>query len=279
MRPLAFAFVLLATTASAQTGCASATDGEATSDPAPDTSQVVETREITAGETAVMLVTEIHAPSAENREVPPAMLNVHDNERTSVDAALDVVRETGGLVMHLTHTGDRNLTFEVDGRSYTADPNRMFTAIGRERTLSQHSTASPAALDALAAFADEVLAAYTALDPAVVVALHNNTDERYSVASYLPGADYASDAADVTLHEGTDPDDFFFVTDRALFDALTARGFNAVLQDNDAATDDGSLSVWAAQNNRPYVNVEAQHGHREEQARMIRALVEVLAAR
>ena len=39
------------------------------------------------------------------------------------------------------------------------------------------------------------------------------------------------------------------------------------------------VSVWAAQNGRPYVNVEAQHGHREEQARMIRALAEVLAER
>ena len=70
-----------------------------------------------------------------------------------------------------------------------------------------------------------------------------------------------------------------FVTDRALYDALVGEGFNAVLQDNDAATDDGSLSVWAAREGVPYVNVEAQHGHRAEQAAMIDALVGVLESR
>ncbi len=120
---------------------------------------------------------------------------------------------------------------------------------------------------------------YAAVPPAVVLTLHNNTEGGYSARSYEPGAEYASDAAAVTVHAGTDPDDFFFVTDRALYDALVAEGFNAVLQDNDAATDDGSLSVWAAREGVPYVNVEAQHGHRAEQARMISALVDVLSER
>ena len=225
------------------------------------------------GETSVDLV--LH----HERDAPLAMLNLHDDESTSVEAALDVIRETGGRVVELSHTGDRNVTFQVGGATYEADPNRMFTDAGRQRTLAALSTADPDALAALGAFSDEVLEAYTALDPAVVVTLHNNTEGRYSARSYASGGDYERDAEAVTIHDGTDPDDFFFVTDRALYDALAARGFNAVLQDNARATDDGSLSVWAAQNGRPYVNVEAQHGHREEQARMIRALAEVLAER
>ncbi len=207
------------------------------------------------------------------------MLNLHDDESTSVDAALDVTRTTGGWVVELQHSGDRNLDFVVGGETFTADPNRMFTAAGRAKTLAALSSATPEAEAALESFAATVLKAYTDLDPAVVVTLHNNTEDNYSVRSYASGGIYEADAEAVTLHPGTDADDFFFVTDRALYDALTARGFNAVLQDNARATDDGSLSVWAAQNDRPYVNVEAQHGHREEQARMIRALVEVIGAR
>lgn len=204
------------------------------------------------------------------------MLNLHDDESTSVDAALAVLPEIGGWVVELTHTGDRNLEFVVDGRSYTADPNRIFTPAGRQRTLASLSSATPQAFEALEAFSASVLNAYTRLDPPVVITLHNNTENSYSAASYASGGEYESDAEAVMIHEGSDPDDFFFVTDRPIYDALVARGFNAVLQDNARATDDGSLSVWASQNDRPYVNVEAQHGHQAEQERMIRALAEVL---
>ena len=208
---------------------------------------------------------------------PLNALNLHDDESTSVEAALDVLRETGGRLVELVHTGERNVTFEAAGETYRADPNRMFTAAGRQRTLAALSSAAPEARAALEAFADSVLAVYSAVPPAVVITLHNNTDAHYSARSYASGGEYAAEAEAVAIQAGADPDDFFFVTDRALYDALAARGFNAVLQDNDAATDDGSLSVWAAQNGRPYVNVEAEHGHRAEQARMIRALVDVLS--
>ena len=230
----------------------------------------VDTLAVAAGETAVRLV--VHAFPG---ETAVNMLNVHDDEGTSVEAALDVARERGGRVVEIVHTGERNLTFAVGGRRYTADPNRMFTDAGRRRTLRPQP--DPAALDALRAFADTVLAVYARAPTAVVVTLHNNTPDGYSARSYEPGAEYAGDAAAVVVRTGSDPDDFFFVTDRALYDALVGRGFNAVLQDNAAATDDGSLSVWAAREGVPYVNVEAERGHRAEQVRMVRALVGVLA--
>jgi len=204
-------------------------------------------------------------------------LNLHDDEETSVEAAKAVVGAHGGRVVELVHSGERNVTFGVGGRTYQADPNRMFTEAGRRRTLASLSQADDVAEAALEAFADSVLALYTAVEPVVVVTLHNNTDENYSARSYAAGAEYATDAAAVTIHPGTDADDFFFVTDRAIYDALVARGFNAVLQDNDAATDDGSLSVWAARHGVPYVNVEAQHGHTEAQSRMLEVLREVIA--
>ncbi len=241
--------------------------------PAGD-SLAVTSRELRLGDSPVTLRT--HQRGAGGAPVAFHALNLHDNESTSVDAALDVVRQRGGRVVELVHSGDRNATFQVGGQSFTADPNRMFTDAGRARTLASLSRDTPQARAALAAFADTVLAAYTAPGPAVVVTLHNNTPDGYSARSYQAGREYETDAAAVTVHPGSDPDDFFFVTDRGLYDALVARGFNAVLQDNAAATDDGSLSVWAAQNGAPYVNVEAQHGHRDQQARMIGALVDVL---
>ena len=210
---------------------------------------------------------------------PLNALVLHDDEDTAVEAALDVLRQRGGRVVELVHSGERRVAFGVEGRTYSADPNRMFTAAGLRRTLGENGVADPEAFSALGRFAAAAMDVYAPTPPAVVVTFHNNTEGRYSAASYAPGAEYASDAAAVTVHDGADPDDFFFVTDRAHYDALVARGFNAVLQDNATVTDDGSLSVWAARQGVPYVNVEAQHGHRAEQARMIAALLDTLSGR
>lgn len=302
MRSLVLALALVSTSACAQSGDkpATADDGRQrradsviavpnapeadVPDPVTPDSVTTVSMDVALGEGAVAV--RVHTAPITDALAGPGFetfplnaLNLHDDESTSVEAALDVIRQRGGRVVELAHSGDRNVTFRVGGETYAADPNRMFTPAGRRRTLAALSTADPAALDALAAFADSVLALYAAVPPAVVVTLHNNTPGNYSAASYRPGAEYASDAAAVTVHDGADPDDFFFVTDPDLYAALAARGFNAVLQDNDAATDDGSLSVWAAREGVPYVNVEAEHGHRQQQARMIGALLDVLEER
>ena len=109
-----------------------------------------------------------------------------------------------------------------------------------------------------------------------VVALHNNTPERYGANSYAPGQEYAQDAAAVHLVPGSDLDDFFFVTEHGIYQALVELGFNVVLQNNAAVTDDGSLSVYCGQHRIPYVNVEAQHGHLRQQIDMLTSLFTVL---
>lgn len=237
-----------------------------------DTSVSVRTTGYTLGETEVAVrVTERLCLGA-----CWAAIVVHDDEDTAVEAALDVIGRHGGRLVELRHTGTRNLTFRLGGATFTVDPNRIFTDAGRGRTLATLSRDTPAARAAVAALADTLLAVYG--EPSVVVALHNNTEANYSAASYRPGGSEAREAAAVHLEPGADPDDFVFVTTRPLLDAVAASGVNAVLQNNDAATDDGSLSVWAAQNGRPYVNVEAQHGHLEANVRLVEALPDWLGA-
>ena len=209
------------------------------------------------------------------------LFNMHDDENTSVEAARAVLRDVTGRLVELRHAGARNLAFRstapgADTARFAVDPNRIFTNAGAARTLAALSRADAAVLLAVRAFADTVLAR-AGLDTArTVVTLHNNTDRNYSLRSYLAGGDSHADAAAVHQAPGRDEDDFFFVTERALFDALAARGFNAVLQDNARVTDDGSLSVLAARRGQRYVNVEAEHGHADVQAAMIRALLDVL---
>ncbi len=227
--------------------------------------------------TTVTVVEHRYAGPGQGSASGVVLLNVHDDENTSVEAGLDVLAARGGRLLELQHGGTRNLTFVMDTARFVADPNRMFTDLGARRSLERLSRYSLCAHAALRAFADTLLAR-TGLDTArTIVTLHNNTEANYNVRSYLPGAEYASDAAAVYVNPRADPDDFFFVTERALYDALRRRGFNVALQNNAAVTDDGSLSVLAARQHQRYVNVEAQHGHRAEQARMLTALLDVLA--
>lgn len=207
------------------------------------------------------------------------LLNVHDDENTAVEAGRAVLARRGGRLVELRHTGARTLALRrppPDTARSAVDPNRMFTDAGAERSLRALGRFDPAVLRGVRAFADTLLAR-AGLDTArVVVALHNNTEANYSVRSYMRGGEYAADAALVFRNPRMDDDDFFYVTDRAVFDALRRRAFNVVLQDNRRVTDDGSLSVLAALRGQRYVNVEAQHGHLAQQTRMLTALLDVL---
>jgi hypothetical protein len=231
----------------------------------------VATHVVMVGETEVQLVVTEGRPGL-------TMLVLHDDENTAVDAGVEVVRRHGGRLVELRAGGERIVRFNLGGRTHAFDPNRVFTLVGARETLRALSPSgfSPAALDAVRRFAREVLAVgFDSAAPAVIT-LHNNTDGAYSATSYSLTGDLAADASAMHVPLDAESDDFFFITDRRVYSALHDLGFSVVLQNNETATDDGSLSVWAGRRGLPYVNVEAQHGHLEQQVRMLEALGEVL---
>ena len=202
--------------------------------------------------------------------------NLHDDENTAVEAGLVALRRSGGRLVELRHGGTRDVRFRLDGETFAVDPNRIFTNEGARRTLAKLSRRTIEAEAAVDRFAKDLLSLCSIERADVVIALHNSTEGHYSALSYAKGGELASDAAAVFIKDGNDPDDFFFVTETAVFDALRRRGFNVVLQDNRRVTDDGSLSVYCGRAGVRYINVEAQHGQREEQVAMILALRDVL---
>jgi hypothetical protein len=227
-------------------------------------------RQLRLGETAVDVV-------VSERPGPKHLFcNLHDDENTSVEAGLVALRRSGGRLVELQHGGPRHIAFRLDGGEFVVDPNRIFTAEGARRTLAKLSRRTIEAERAVERFAKDLLAVYAIERADVVIALHNNTEGQYSALSYEKGGVFAADASAVFIKDGSDPDDFFFVTEAAVFDALRHRGYNVVLQDNRRVTDDGSLSVYCGRAGVRYINVEAQNGHLEQQVAMIRALQGVL---
>jgi hypothetical protein len=227
-------------------------------------------RQLRLGETTVDVVIS-ERPGSKH-----VFCNLHDDENTAVEAGLIALRRFGGRLVELRHGGTRDITFRLDGETFAVDPNRIFTTEGARRILAKLSRRTIEAEHAVDRFAKDLLSTYAIEQSDVVIALHNSTEGHYSALSYEKGGELASDAAAVFIKDGSDPDDFFFVTEPAVFDALRRRGFNVVLQDNRRVTDDGSLSVYCGRAGVRYINVEAQHGHREEQVAMIMALEEVL---
>ena len=217
----------------------------------------------------------------------------HHNEQGALRAAREAVAARGGRFVEVEALDEaglpaRRLRFRVAGKNYSVDPNRIYTANGR-RCLNL----PPDAEAAVKAFAESLLALLFAPGGArlregetLLVAVHNNGDvekspvaERDSdlsaVAFVRPlrsratfrGA-FEESAAGVYLSNAEeDEDNFIIVTEPRLLGPFAARGFNVIVQKPAAqlrapvcTMDDGSLSVYAAFNNIPYVNLEVDIG-------------------
>jgi hypothetical protein len=218
----------------------------------------------------------IEAAEAVVRERSVLYVNLHDDEDTAVQAGMMELQRRGGRLVELRHSGHRNIEFGLGGRRYAFDPNRIFTRRGIAQTLARLSRRDTEAENAVARFAEELLELYDVGRADAIIALHNNGGHSYSAASYTQGQHLAGDAQDVYLAPGFDPSDFYFVTERLVFEAIRDRRLNVVLQDNRRVADDGSLSVYCARAGVRYINVEARHGHLNEQAEMLRILGDVL---
>lgn len=224
--------------------------------------------------------TEVKAKLYQNKGLDSDItyLNLHRNENVSVQAAKDTVKNQGGRLIYLEHPGQRYISFNLDGKEYEFDTNRIFTDKGIESTLKERGNYSTRAFSEVKKFQEWLLRTYELGKSKVIVAVHNNTNESYSIKWYMKGGKYEKDAKEVHQEKDKDADNFFFVSEKDSFDHLKSQGYNVALQ-ADVPTDDGSLSVYWARKNKekdtsPYINVEAQNSsdQLEEQKKMLLAI-------
>jgi hypothetical protein len=199
------------------------------------------------------------------------MLNLHDNEITSVEAARNILQQSGGVLVNINNNYERLVSFTLKGKTYQFDPNRMFTRIGIMADLfEQNKVCNQAAVRAIEGFAKFVLSKIPRTS--TLIALHNNDHNNFSIYSYLKDEDLKKDVQAVYCNESHDVDNFFLTTDRKLFNQMRESGYNVILQHRKAA-DDGSLSVFYGRRNKSYVNVEAETGQVKQQEQMIGRVV------
>lgn len=188
-------------------------------------------------------------------------VHLHQNETTALQAAQNTLKNQGGNLITIKHSGSRNIVFHLKTQRFEFDPNRIFTEQGIKTTLSQFGSYTIEAHHEV-----EKLARYlkNLLPQGKIIAVHNNAT--YSLKDYLPGHNLEHDAQLVHFSPGHFYRNFFLVTTLHDFLRLKNEGLNSILQ-NKSATDDGSLSIYLA--HQHYINVEAGYDQLAQQMKML----------
>lgn len=203
-------------------------------------------------------------------------VNVHDNETTSVQAAEKYLEKIGGRIINIENNGERLINFSHKGQSFTFDPNRIYSPAGISSTITILSSCyDPDAAKEVSDFAVSFIADYIN-SSSLIISLHNNVDSSLSVLSYKNMQAGSDSSSQVFINPAMDADDFMLTTDMSLFARIKEKNINVVYENVEAIEDDGSLSVYAARHNIPYINVEAQHEHSEEQLSMLKSIDDII---
>lgn len=201
------------------------------------------------------------------------LVNLHDNENTAIEAYQSLPDNLNLNLLEIEQAGNRLLKYKWGNKAYSFDPNRIFSKTAISKTLAANNKTYPTQLaDKVNQFAEELLKQFTGNNKEkYLIALHNNTDGNFSISTYQ-GSD---NTGKIFINKNLDPDDFFIVTLEQDFEKLRSENQNVVLQSINAE-DDGSLSVYCQKNGIPFINIEAQHSHREPQAKMIQLVYNLL---
>ena len=208
------------------------------------------------------------------------LINLHENESTSIEAGISIVEEFGGQFLHLHHEGSRNLRFKYQHKNLEIDPNRIFSKHGILKSLKDLNPALEdfgPALTSIEHFATLIKTqlsqnAYTQQQP--LIALHNNQgDGEYTIHSLKN-----DDSIDkIHLSQTHFIYDFYYVLDQHHYNQLAEKDFHVALQKHykniHTSLHDGSLSLYFGERNLHYINIEAKIGHLDQQIKMIKQLI------
>lgn len=229
-------------------------------------------KDYSIGETEISVIEQCYYPCQQG----VLFINLHHDEKTSLNAAKQYLNKIVGRLINIENNGERLISFKYKGFNYTFDPNRIYSSYGIDTSitnLSGHYNYA-AALE-VSKFAKSLINDF--IDSSnLIISLHNNRDSSLSISTFKDPSDISNSSAEVFINPAMDIDDFILTTDKSLFNRIKEKNINVVCEDINAIKDDGSLSVYAARNKIPYLNIEAEHQHFEEQLQMLMVLEDII---
>ena len=216
----------------------------------------------------------VRVRSHEKKGLPILFVALHDNEDTGIPAAHNAINRYGGRLIELRAVDQRWIPFNVDGRSVVFDPNWMFSVIGVKRCLRDYNVYSLNACRMVTSFSRRIIEELDVDRFKVIVSLHNNTNNRFSILSYRRNGRYASQVRKLHIREHSDVDDFFLVTNLGMFRYIKTKNYSVALVKIHVVAGDGSLMGYSVEQGVDYINIETQHLHFSEQKKMINLVLE-----
>lgn len=214
----------------------------------------------------------------ENPNAIATLLSIHDDENTAVEAFHNLPKEISFNLFEVSQTGNgkRKLLYRINDKIFDFDPNRIFSSEGINKSFGANYPNE--FKQDLEKFGKDLIKEFNSKNTnKYIIAVHNNTDGYDGENKTASIIHYKKDknAKDVFKAKGIDPDDYFVVTEQEDFDKLKNLNKNVALEP-DNPKDDGSLSVYCKKNKIPYINIEAQHYHKDIQAEMMKIVFELL---
>ena len=195
---------------------------------------------------------------------------LHENETASVAAYLDIASSLPNTALfRLNQFGQRNLRYKTNDNTYHFDPNRIFSLVGIKNTLlklNPNVKSIPLEVEeGIKRFSDSLLSIFRPdLDSGYLVAIHNNTNNNFSVRSYVNSKNVIA----THVNSDEDIDNFYIVNTLSDFEYFKSINRNVVCQ-REEGLDDGSLSIYCTKNNIRYINIEVEMGNVNKHREMI----------
>lgn len=195
------------------------------------------------------------------------LVALHPNEKTCIEVLDDLPNGVQFNMVGVEQAEKRLLRFRKFNQDLWFDPNRIFTETGLRKNLQFHNNCVTAEWEQdIQSFSDTLISFIQANQAShYVVAVHNNSDENFSILSYQD----TTEASDVFINAEEDVDNFILVTQPQDFAFFKRNKINTALPANRQYEDDGSLSVYCLQNGFPYINIEVEHGNRQKQIQLL----------
>jgi len=198
---------------------------------------------------------------------------VHHNEKSAGKTLKYALSKYGGHSIYIINGDKRNVYIPYNRRSYFIDPNRIYTPKGIEKYLDRHhrklnKNGRRSVYKKAEKLKDTILSSIDWTEKKYLIALHSSR----------PGSDFSIEEfnAKNSYLTYTNPDhnpkNLFFTTSLQDYYFFKSRGYNVVYQRS--IEDDGSLSIYAAKNNLPYINIEVVEGDDKFQQKMLDLVIE-----
>jgi LAS superfamily LD-carboxypeptidase LdcB len=200
---------------------------------------------------------------------------VHHNEKSAgktLEYALDTY---GGHSVYIENSDKRNMYIRSGNRNYGIDPNRIFTDNGLELYFQKYyPNSSRSTRNSITSrvkkIRQEILDNLDWNENKYLIALHSNRpNSKFSILEYNKKNMFLT-----YMNPSHNPKNLFYTTSLDDYYFFKSKNYNVVYQRT--SEDDGSLSVYAAQKNLPYINIEVEEGFDDEQKEMFDLAIECI---